>query len=185
MQLENVKNSVGTTEKIKTEESEDNKMKNLKTLQTLSKMGKILSRIAFVFAMIGACGCIIGLLSCRGNSELDDGCGRFKVRHFGVSKQSGFSSFAILREIRTIVENNQDIKVWNLSLGSKNEIRENFISPEAAELDRIQSEFDVIFVVAGTNTPDGLKHPEMKVGAPADSLNSLVVNSVDRDIAVI
>ena len=115
----------------------------------------------------------------RGNSELDDGCGRFKVRHFGVSKQSGFSSFAILREIRTIVENNQDIKVWNLSLGSKNEIRENFISPEAAELDRIQSEFDVIFVVAGTNTPDGLKHPEMKVGAPADSLNSLVVNSVD------
>lgn len=63
MQLENVKNTVGTTEKIKTEESEDNKMKNLKTLQTLSKMGKILSRIAFVFAMIGACGCIIGLLS--------------------------------------------------------------------------------------------------------------------------
>lgn len=56
-----MKNSVGTTEKIKTEESEDNKMKNLKTLQTLSKMGKILSRIAFVFAMIGACGCIIGL----------------------------------------------------------------------------------------------------------------------------
>lgn len=38
-------------------------MKNLKTLQTLSKMGKILSRIAFVFAIIGACGCIIGLLS--------------------------------------------------------------------------------------------------------------------------
>ena len=38
-------------------------MKNLKTLQTLSKMGKILSRIAFVFAMIGACGCIMGLLS--------------------------------------------------------------------------------------------------------------------------
>ena len=58
-----MKNSVGTTEKIKTEESEDNKMKNLKTLQTLSKMGKILSRIAFVFAMIGACGCIMGLLS--------------------------------------------------------------------------------------------------------------------------
>ena len=63
MQLENVKNTVGTAEKIKTEESEDNKMKNLKTLQTLSKMGKILSRIAFVFAMIGACGCIMGLLS--------------------------------------------------------------------------------------------------------------------------
>lgn len=115
----------------------------------------------------------------RGNARLDDGCGRFRVRHFGVSKQSGFSSFAILREIREIVENNQDIKVWNLSLGSRNEIRDNYISPEAAELDRIQSEFDVIFVISGTNTPDGIKCPDMKVGAPADSLNSLVVNSVD------
>ena len=115
----------------------------------------------------------------RGNSGLDDGCGRFRVRHFGVSKQSGFSSFAILREIRNIVENNQDIKVWNLSLGAKNEIRENYISPEAAELDRIQSEYDVIFVISGTNTPDGMKHSDMKVGAPADSLNSLVVNAVD------
>ena len=115
----------------------------------------------------------------RGNSALDDGCGRFRVRHFGVSKQRGFSSFSILRDIRNIVQNNQDIKVWNLSLGSEKEIRENFISPEAAELDRIQSEFDVIFVVAGTNTPDGLKHPDMKVGSPADSLNSMVVNSVD------
>lgn len=115
----------------------------------------------------------------RGNGGLDDGCGHFRVRHFGVSKQSGFSSFAILREIRNIVESNQDIKVWNLSLGSKNEIRENYISPEAAELDRIQSEFDVVFVISGTNTPDGMKHPDMKVGAPADSLNSLVVNAVD------
>ena len=117
----------------------------------------------------------------RGNKGLDDGCGHFRVRHFGVSKQSGFSSFRIMQEIRSIVENNQDIKVWNLSLGSKDEIRENYISPEAAELDRIQSEYDVVFVVSGTNTPDGEKHPEMKLGAPADSLNSLVVNSVDMN----
>jgi len=41
--------------------------------------------------------------------------------------------------------------VWNLSLGSAMEIDPNFISPEAAELDRIQCEYDVIFVVAGTN----------------------------------
>lgn len=115
----------------------------------------------------------------RGNESLDDGCGRFRVRHFGVSTQRGFSSFAILRQIRNIVSNNLDIKVWNLSLGSPNPIKDNFISPEAAELDRIQSEYDVIFVVAGTNTPDGLSHPEMKVGSPADSLNSLVVNAVD------
>ena len=65
-----MKNPVGIAEKIKTEESEDNKMKNLKTLQTLSKMGKILSRIAFVFALIGVCGCMVGLLSCSYGAEL-------------------------------------------------------------------------------------------------------------------
>lgn len=81
--------------------------------------------------------------------------------------------------IRNIVALNRDIKVWNLSLGSKLEIKPNFISPEAAELDRIQSEYDVIFVVAGTNRSDGETKKDMRIGSPADSLNSLVVNAVD------
>lgn len=38
-------------------------MKSLKTIQTLSKMGKTLSKIAFIFAIIGFCGCIAGLIS--------------------------------------------------------------------------------------------------------------------------
>jgi predicted DNA-binding WGR domain protein len=115
----------------------------------------------------------------QGNPELDDGCGRFRVRHFGVATHSGFSSFTVLRLIRNIVAANRDIKVWNLSLGSKLEINPNFMSPEAAELDRIQSEYDVIFVIAGTNIPDGVTKKEMKIGSPADSLNSMVVNAVD------
>ncbi|MEY8429777.1 S8 family peptidase [Lachnospiraceae bacterium 48-42] len=115
----------------------------------------------------------------RGNPALDDGCGRFRVRHFGVATHRGFSSFTVLKMIRNIVASNRDIKVWNLSLGSRLEIKPNFISPEAAELDHIQSEYDVIFVVAGTNIPDGETKKDMKIGSPADSLNSLVVNAVD------
>ena len=115
----------------------------------------------------------------QGNPNLDDGCGRFRVRHFGVATHNGFSSFTVLRLIRDIVAKNRDIKVWNLSLGSKSEIKPNFISPEAGELDRIQSEYDVIFVVARTNVPEGVNGKNMKIGSPADSLNSLVVNSVD------
>ena len=114
----------------------------------------------------------------RGNPDLDDGCGRFRVRHFGVATSGPFSSFSILRSIRKIVASNRDIKVWNLSLGSSKEINSCFVSPEAAELDRIQSEYDVLFVVAGTNRPEDETKPVMKIGAPADSLNSLVVNSV-------
>ncbi len=114
----------------------------------------------------------------KGNPDLDDGCGRFRVRHFGVATSGQFSSFSVLRSIRNIVATNRDIKVWNLSLGSTKEISPNFVSPEAAELDRIQSEYDVIFVVAGTNRPKGETKEKMKIGAPADSLNSMVVNSV-------
>lgn len=112
------------------------------------------------------------------NPELDDGCGRFKVRHFGVATSGRFNSFTILRTIDEIIKENRDIKVWNLSLGSDKEIHPNFISPEAAILDKIQSENDVIFIVAGTNkrTEDG---EERYIGSPADSINSLVVNSVD------
>ena len=110
------------------------------------------------------------------NPALDDGCGRFRVKHFGVAKRGRFSSYSILRSIRKVVSQNRDIKVWNLSLGSILPIKPNFISPEAAELDRIQSEFDVVFVIAGTN--GDLDKKRMAIGAPADSLNSLVVNSV-------
>lgn len=112
------------------------------------------------------------------NPNLDDGCGRFKVRHFGVATSGHFNSFTILRTINEIVKENKDIKVWNLSLGSDKEIHPNFISPEAAILDKIQSENDVIFIIAGTNkrTEDG---EEKYIGSPADSINSLVVNSVD------
>jgi len=112
------------------------------------------------------------------NPKLEDGCGRFRVRHFGAATAGGFSSFTILKMIRDIVAGNRDIKIWNLSLGSAMEIDPNFISPEAAELDRIQCEYDVIFVVAGTNKSKKATG-NIKIGAPADSLNSLVVNAVD------
>lgn len=110
------------------------------------------------------------------NPELDDGCGRFKVRHFGVALSKQMSSFAILRHIKEIVKTNKDIRVWNLSLGSSLEINPNFISPEAAILDKIQYENNVIFVIAGTNKQ---KESVEMIGAPADSINALVVNSVD------
>lgn len=114
------------------------------------------------------------------NLNLDDGCGRFKVRHFGVSLHKGFNSFNIIKQIREIVSQNTDIKVWNLSLGSDDEIRDNFISAEAAILDEIQFEYDVIFVIAGTNGKIS-QNNRKKIGSPADSLNSLIVNSVDFD----
>ena len=111
------------------------------------------------------------------NPDLEDDCGRFQVRHFGVASGERFSSFSVMKKIERIVEENPDIKVWNLSLGSEFEIDQNAISPEAAMLDEIQYRHDVLFVVAGTNDR---KKTHRCIGAPADSINALVVNAVDR-----
>lgn len=114
----------------------------------------------------------------RLNPNLNDGCGRFRVRHFGVALKNGSNSFTIVKAIQNIVIQNRDIKVWNLSLGSIYEINDNFISPEAAVLDKIQFENDVIFVISGTNKNPNNKSLT-KIGAPADSINSLVVNAAN------
>ena len=113
----------------------------------------------------------------RLNPWLKDGCGRFRVRHFGVAVGAEFSSFSIIKQIKSIVLNNLDIKVWNISLGSNQEINDNFISAEASILDQIQFENNVIFVVAGTNKPN---EDVVKIGSPADSINSMVVNAVTK-----
>lgn len=81
------------------------------------------------------------------------------------------------QRIAFALKRNKDIKVWNISLGSNQEINDNFISAEAAVLDQIQYENDVIFVVAGTNKS---REDVNKIGSPADSINSMVVNAVTK-----
>ena len=113
------------------------------------------------------------------NPNFDDGCGRFRVRHFGVMLDKGGTTFSFIKMIQQIIRENQDIKVWNLSIGSNEEISPNYISLEASVLDKLQSEYDIIFVVAGTNK-DFQDKSTKKIGAPADSINSIVVNSVTK-----
>lgn len=112
------------------------------------------------------------------NPKLDDGCGRFRVKHFCIAHHGRNNTFSIMSRIKEIVENNLDIKVWNLSLGSNMEIDNNFISQEGALLDMLENKYDIIFVVAGTNQTEKLQD---KIGSPADSINSLVVNAVKRN----
>lgn len=116
----------------------------------------------------------------RLNPWLDDGCGRFKVRHFGVCEDR-ITTAKLIRKIRTIVDQNPDIHVWNLSLGTDEEVSKNFISYDSAILDEIQAQKNVIFVVSGTND-NREQHPNaLRIGSPADSLNAVVVNSVRRN----
>lgn len=116
----------------------------------------------------------------RLNPWLDDHCGRFRVKHFGVCTEK-ISIPRLVRKIKEIVINNPNIHVWNLSLGTEDEVSKNFISYDAAVLDELQSQRNVIFVISGTNDNRSEKNGILKVGSPADSLNAIVVNSVKRN----
>lgn len=111
--------------------------------------------------------------------ELDDGCGNFRVKHFGVACKGNMSSFKIMKDIEKIVQQNPTIRVWNLSLGSMREVASSYISPEAAMLDMLQQTYNVIFVVSGTNDFSASRPGEKLIGAPADSVNAIVVNSIN------
>lgn len=116
----------------------------------------------------------------RLNPWLDDGCGRFRVKHYGVCYDR-IQPTRLVRKIKEIIEANPDIHVWNLSLGTEEEVSKSFISFDAAEIDALQAQKNIVFVISGTND-NRIEHPDiLKVGSPADSLNSIVVNSVRRD----
>lgn len=116
----------------------------------------------------------------RMNPWLDDGCGRFRVRHFGVCTNK-ISMVKLVRKLKDIVNNNPDIHVWNLSLGTDEEVSKNFISFDAAVLDELQAKKNIVFVVSGTNDNRDERIGNIRVGSPADSLNSIVVNSIKRN----
>lgn len=115
------------------------------------------------------------------NPKLEDGCGRFRVRHFSViGEKDRVSQLKLYEDIEHIVRTNRDIKVWNLSLGTEQSIEKNTVSPIGALLDQLQAELDVVFVVAGTNNSKcDATFPV--IGSPADSINSIVVNAVDEN----
>lgn len=116
----------------------------------------------------------------RLNPWLEDNCGRFRVRHFGVCVDR-ISTARLVRKIKEIVLNNPGIHVWNLSLGTDDEVSKNFISYDAAFLDELQSQHNIIFVISGTNDNRDEQPDVLRIGSPADSLNSIIVNSVKRN----
>ena len=114
------------------------------------------------------------------NPWLNDGCGRFRVRHFGICERS-ISVPKLITKIKSIIEHNPDIHVWNLSLGTEEEVSRNFISLDGAVLDDLQSKYNILFVISGTNRMSTNKKSQLRIGSPADSLNAITVNSVKRN----
>lgn len=113
------------------------------------------------------------------NGWLEDGCGHFRVRHYGVALNKRVDEEALLNALEAKIEEHPEIHVWNISLGDRHGVDNNYISFFGAKLDEISAKMNILFVVSGTNLDKEFK--EKRIGAPADSMNSIVVNSVDRN----
>ena len=82
--------------------------------------------------------------------------------------------------IRTAVVNNPNVKVWNLSQGTKTEVTDDSFSDFAIFLDSLQKEYGVLICKSAGNQ----KHPEtgsLRITQGADSVRSLVVGSISHD----
>jgi len=113
-------------------------------------------------------------------SKLNDNCGFFRVKHFIVGGYEYIDFEILYTKMEDIVKDNcASIKIWNLSLGDKRSVDPNNISLLGAKIDEISRKYNVLFVVSGTNIDSKIK--DFIIGSPADSLNALVVNSIDFD----
>lgn len=111
------------------------------------------------------------------NPEYDDNCGYFKVLHFGVGGKKHIDVPALINGLEEQVKKYCSyVKVWNLSLGDERAINPNYVSLLGAKIDEVSRKYNVLFIVSGTNISE--RFNEKVIGAPADSFNALVVNSV-------
>ena len=85
------------------------------------------------------------------------------------------SEFEMIEHIKSAIENNPHIKVWNLSQGSDIEISDTCFSDFAIEIDALQKKHNVLICKSSGNTS---VYNKTKICQGADSIMSLVVGSV-------
>ncbi len=109
----------------------------------------------------------------------DDGCGVFNILLCRVFN-NGMKESEVLEGIKKALNDNPDIRVWNISLGSNNEINPlHSTSYLGSQLDQLSYDSNVIFVISGGNDKDSSK--SKLLSPPADSLRSIIVNALDFD----
>lgn len=100
--------------------------------------------------------------------------------------KTGTSEDKLLTTLEDVIPKYPEVKVWNLSLGTRQSVNNKSFSDLAAALDRLQREYEITFVIAAGNystkpfrgwPPEDLGE-EDRICAPADSLRSVVVGSI-------
>lgn len=83
----------------------------------------------------------------------------------------------MIEHIRSAIEANPNVRVWNLSQGSTFEVKDDSFSDFAMALDDMQKTYNVLFCKSAGNI-DSAKPNEDRITMGADSVLSLVVGSI-------
>lgn len=107
-----------------------------------------------------------------------EGCYLYDARVF-TSVNNEVEEGDLIEHIRDAIEGRPDIKIWNLSLGTKEAADENRFSYFGITLDSLQQEYNVLICKSAGNCRNFLKNkPISRISRSADTVNSLVVGSV-------
>ncbi|MBO3272973.1 S8 family peptidase [Hymenobacter defluvii] len=85
----------------------------------------------------------------------------------------------LIENIQNAVRRHSDVKIWNLSLGSRTECHALEFSDFGKALDALQEQYDVLICKSAGNC-DNFKYrqPKRRIPNSADSIRSLVVGSI-------
>ncbi|MCI4058987.1 S8 family peptidase [Bacillus cereus] len=121
------------------------------------------------------------------------GTNRFKILDAAVvpdQKLETVTEGDLINNIREVVEDNSDdVKIWNLSIGTTWETTNGEFSRLGIALDSIQDEYDILIVKSAGNCSNFLENkPTGRIAGGADSVRALTVGSiahskVESDIA--
>ena len=88
----------------------------------------------------------------------------------------------LVENIREAISKNDEIKIWNLSLGTNNEADFYEYSDFAKSLDEIQERYSVLICKsAGNCTNFRVNKPKSRISKSADTVRGLVVGSISKD----
>ncbi len=109
----------------------------------------------------------------------NSGCKLFDATVFPDEKQESIDEDELIANIREAIKKNSDIKIWNLSLGTRTEADLNDFSDFGKALDDIQLSNEVIICKSTGNCRNFEKgFPKSRIARSGDSIRSLVVGSI-------
>jgi hypothetical protein len=111
-----------------------------------------------------------------------DGCKLFDATVMPNMSKIKVYEDELVENIREAISKNDEIKIWNLSLGTNNEADFYEYSDFAKSLDEIQERYSVLICKsAGNCTNFRVNKPKSRISKSADTVRGLVVGSISKD----